>query len=50
MPRKHSKKRMGKTKADWPVRVEIQDILKKYEISLAAYHGGDLNGISAHCL
>ncbi len=39
--------RMRKTKADWPVRVEVQGILERYEISSAAYHGGDLNGLCA---
>ena len=42
--------RMRKTKADRPVRAEVQSILEKYEISSAAYHGGDLNGVCARCL
>jgi hypothetical protein len=41
---------MSKTKADWPVRTEVQDFLERYEISSAAYHGGDLNFVCAHCL
>jgi hypothetical protein len=41
---------MRKTKADRPVKAEVQSILEKYEISSAAYHGGDLNGVCARHL
>jgi hypothetical protein len=42
--------RRRKTKAYWPIRVERQDILERYEILSAAYHGGDLNGVCSHHL
>ena len=42
--------RIKKAKSDWPVRVEVEDILEKFEISAAAYHGGDLNGVCARQL
>jgi hypothetical protein len=42
--------RMKKTKGDRPVRAEVEDILQKFEISAAAYHGGDLNGVCARRL
>jgi hypothetical protein len=42
--------RMKKTKSDRPVMVEVEDILEKFEISAAAYHGGDLNGVCARRL
>ncbi len=29
------------------MQAQVQQILEKYEISSAAYHGGDLNGVSA---
>ena len=35
---------------DRPVRAEVMLILERYEISSAAYHGGDLNGVSARRL
>jgi hypothetical protein len=42
--------RLKKKKADRPVRTEIQNILEKFCISAAAYHGGDLNGVCARHL
>jgi hypothetical protein len=39
--------RKNKTKGDRPARAEVQDILEKFDISAAAYHGGDLNGVCA---
>ena len=42
--------RLKKTKGDRPVRAEVQDILENFEISAAAYHGGDLNGVCARRL
>jgi hypothetical protein len=42
--------RAKKNKIDRPVRAQVQQILERYEISSAAYHGGDLNGVSARRL
>jgi hypothetical protein len=42
--------RSKKSKADRPTRSEIQNILEKFDISYAAYHGGDLNGVCARRL
>ncbi len=36
--------RAKKNKMDRPARAEVILILEMYEISAAAYHGGDLNG------
>jgi hypothetical protein len=37
--------RAKKCKMDRPVRAEIQNMLENHEITSAAYHGGDLNGV-----
>jgi hypothetical protein len=42
--------RMNKKKADRPVRAEVENIMEKFCISAAAYHGGDLNGVCARRL
>jgi hypothetical protein len=34
-----------KKKIDFPVSADIENILKEYNISAAAYHGGKLNGV-----
>jgi hypothetical protein len=47
---KYKEIRTKKKKIDRPVRAEVILILEKYEISAAAYHGGDLNGVSARRL
>jgi hypothetical protein len=39
--------RAKKKKIARPVRAQAQQILEKYEISSAAYHGGDHNEASA---
>jgi len=36
-----------KKKIDLPVSAEIENILLKYNISAAAYHGGKLNGVDS---
>ncbi len=42
--------REKKSKLDRPIRAEIMSILDEFKISPAAYHEGDLNGVSACCL
>jgi hypothetical protein len=42
--------RSKKGKIDTPLRAEIENILKEYYISSAAYHGGQLNGVCCRCL
>ncbi len=37
-----------KNKIDTPILVDLVNMLKKTNISAAAYHGGKLNGIDCH--
>ena len=37
--------RAKKKKIDLPIFSQIENILKEYNISSAAYHGGKLNGV-----
>jgi hypothetical protein len=39
------KNQTEKKKIDLPVSVEVKNILLRYNISAAAYHGGRLNGV-----
>jgi hypothetical protein len=42
------KNQSEKTKLDFPVVAMIENLFERYEIKLAAYHGGKFNGV--HCI
>lgn len=49
VPKKELKEvQKKKNKIDTPILVDLVNMLKKTNISAAAYHGGKLNGIDCH--
>jgi hypothetical protein len=43
--KQHQSVRAKKKKMDMPIYSHVENILKDYNISAAAYHGGKLNGV-----